>query len=100
MKTKLTDEELSRILSAADCGQILYASSSQCYAGQAYASPYWALPWKSREYRRWWKISNAVLHARGNRDLSEPVYRGMKSFVMRPHNAGDALRALRNADLV
>lgn len=100
--TKLTDEELSRILSAADGNEIVFASSLQCYAGQAYASPYWALPHKSPEYNRWWRISNAVQHARSNRDLTQPLCcaSGLKSFAYRPRNAGDALRALRNADLV
>ncbi len=91
---KLDDEQLSRILSAADAGEIDYMDHRECYAFHAFGASYANSMSNPKLNARWWEVSSAVgriILAMGDKDQKP---------LIRPKNSEVALEVLRQANLV
>lgn len=100
---KLTDEELSRILSHAETGALDFADPSMCYAGAAWGGNYYVCDAPDKDYYRCKAISDAVQaanHCRRPLVGGRPFTAGMLPTAFTPRGASDALRAVRKAGLV
>jgi len=94
METKLTDEELSRVLSDAEAEVLDYHNRNTCVAYAAMGPPpSWADGTKIAA-RRWWAISNAC------GDAIKDAPREDQLALERPASAAKALDLLRRAGLV
>jgi hypothetical protein len=97
-KIKLTNIELSTILSAADAKELDFASYRTCYAGLAY----------NLDANGPYGLENLAEEKRA-RDISDAIINGNLSHISKgyilpsarhPRTAGDALRACQRAGLV
>lgn len=91
---KLTDVEVSRILSGAAAGALDYYNPDACYSAHAFGGTSAV----TGDVARWWMVSHAVgdaslLRRRG-------IGFAISKTAVRPRHAGDALRVLRKAELV
>lgn len=103
MLKKLTDAQLSQILSAAEAGEIDFNDVTRCYAGTAFNGRPATLFDTADKPERWWEVSDAVQRAPKNtrRSGKGPYsYRILRPWAAKPVSSTEALRALRNAGLV